>query len=230
MALFGEKYDDKVRVIKFGKSLELCGGTHVSNTTDVWHFIITGESAVASGIRRIEAITGHAAKAYFEERASAFKQVQRLLHQAQDPIAAIEKLQHDLSALNKQNQQLIREKASSLGARLKEEAEMVGDVRFVAAMVDLDAAAQKDLAFNMGQNLDDLFLIFGSSHNGKALLTCYISEALVTAKSLNAGAVVRELGKLIQGGGGGQAFFATAGGKKPEGLQQALIAARKMIA
>jgi len=230
MALFGEKYEDKVRMIKFGKSLELCGGTHVANTTDVWHFIITGESAVASGIRRIEAITGHAAKAFFEERAAAFNQVQRLLHQAQDPIAAIEKLQHDLSALNKQNQQLIREKANSLGTRLKESAEHVNGVRFIAAMVDLDAAAQKDLAFNLGQNVDDLFLIFGSSHEGKALLTCYISEGLVKSKSLNAGQVVRELGKLIQGGGGGQAFFATAGGKKPEGLEEALSAARKMIA
>ena len=97
-------------------------------------------------------------------------------------------------------------------------------------MVDLDAAAQKDLAFNLGQNVDDLFLIFGSSHEGKALLTCYISEGLVSRKSLNAGQVVRELGKLIQGGGGGQAFFATAGGKKPEGLEEALSAARKMIA
>jgi alanyl-tRNA synthetase len=230
MALFGEKYEDNVRMIKFGKSLELCGGTHVANTTDVWHFIITGESAVASGIRRIEAITGHAAKAFFEERAAAFKQVQRLLHQAQDPIAAIEKLQHDLSALNKQNQQLIREKANSLGTRLKEKAEQINGVRFIAAMVDLDAAAQKDLAFNLGQNVDDLFLIFGSSHEGKALLTCYISEGLVKSKSLNAGQVVRELGKLIQGGGGGQPFFATAGGKKPEGLEAALSAARKMIA
>ena len=230
MALFGEKYDDKVRMIKFGKSLELCGGTHVANTTDVWHFIITSEAAVASGIRRIEAITGHAAKAFFEERAAAFKQVQRLLHQAQDPIAAIEKLQQDLSALNKQNQQLIREKAQSLGARLRESAEMISGVRFISAMVDLDPAAQKDLAFSLGQNVDDLFLILGSSSDGKALLTCYISEALVKSKSLNAGAVVRELGKLIQGGGGGQPFFATAGGKKPEGLQEALSAARKMIA
>ncbi|MGB1136246.1 MAG: alanine--tRNA ligase [Flavobacteriaceae bacterium] len=229
MALFGEKYGDQVRMIKFGKSMELCGGTHVANTTDVWHFIITGESAVASGIRRVEAITGHAAKAFFEERAAAFKQVQRLLHQSQDPIAAIEKLQSDVAALSKQNQQLIREKAGQLGDQLKQSMESINGVNFIGAMVDIDAAAQKDLAFNMGQKIERLFLIFGSQHNEKALLTCYISEELVKEKSLNAGQVVRELGKLIQGGGGGQAFFATAGGKNPDGLEAALSAARKML-
>ena len=229
MALFGEKYDDQVRMIKFGKSMELCGGTHVANTTNVWHFIITGESAVASGIRRVEAITGHGAKAFFEERATAFKQVQRLLHQAEDPISAIEKLQSAVAALSKQNQQLIREKAGQLGDQLKQSMESINGVNFIGAMVDIDAAAQKDLAFNMGQKIERLFLIFGSQHNEKALLTCYISEDLVKEKSLNAGQVVRELGKLIQGGGGGQAFFATAGGKKPDGLKAALSAARKML-
>ena len=230
MALFGEKYGDQVRMIKFGKSQELCGGTHVPNTSDIWHFIITGESAVASGIRRIEAITGHASKAYFEERTESFKQVQRLLNQAQDPIAAIEKLQHEVSMLNKQNQQLIREKANNLALQLRERAEVINGIRFISAMVDLDAGAQKDLAFSLGQGVDDLFLIFGSSHQGKALLTCYISKELVSSKSLNAGGVVRELGTFIRGGGGGQAFFATAGGKYPEGLEEALSAARNMIA
>ena len=134
-----------------------------------------------------------------------------------------------MAALSKQNQQLIREKAGQLGDQLKQSMESINGVNFIGAMVDIDAAAQKDLAFNMGQKIERLFLIFGSQHNEKALLTCYISEDLVKEKSLNAGQVVRELGKLIQGGGGGQAFFATAGGKNPDGLEAALSAARKML-
>ena len=145
-------------------------------------------------------------------------------------MAPREKLQHEVSMLNKQNQQLIREKANNLALQLRERAEVINGIRFISAMVDLDAGAQKDLAFSLGQGVDDLFLIFGSSHQGKALLTCYISKELVSSKSLNAGGVVRELGTFIRGGGGGQAFFATAGGKYPEGLEEALSAARNMIA
>ncbi len=229
IALFGEKYGDRVRLIKFGKSLELCGGTHVRNTYDIWHFIITGESAVASGIRRIEAITNQSAKAFFKERSLAYANIQRLLQHTYDPISAIEKLQSDLTVLGKQKKELIREKANYLGKQLKESIDHINGVNFISAMLDLDSAAQKDLAFSLGQNTDRLFLIFGSEQNGKALLTCYISKSLVDEQSLNAVQIVRELGKFIEGGGGGQAFFATAGGKNPDGLQAALGAARQML-
>ena len=229
MALFGEKYGDTVRAIKFGKSMELCGGTHVANTNDVWHCIITSESAVASGIRRIEAITGDAAKQYFEERAEAFKKVQKMLNNTPDPISSIEKLQEENNELQKQLQQLLKDKAKNVKGDLKAEITPVNGVQFLAKEVDLDAGGMKDLAFELGGEVDNLFLLLGSAHDGKALLTCYISKDLASEKNLNAGQIVRELGKHIQGGGGGQPFFATAGGKNPEGIAAALEAAKDFI-
>ncbi|MAL58706.1 MAG: alanine--tRNA ligase [Flavobacteriaceae bacterium] len=229
LALFGEKYGDTVRAIKFGKSMELCGGTHVQNTNDVWHFIITSEGAVASGIRRIEAITGDAAKLYFEERAASFKQVQKLLNNTPDPVSAIEKLQEENNELQKQIQQLLKDKAKNLKGDLKAEVKEINGVHYLATEIDLDAAGQKDLAFELGNEVDKLFLLFGSATDGKALLTCYISKELVAEKNLNAGQIVRELGKYIQGGGGGQPFFATAGGKNPDGITEALKAAEDYL-
>ncbi|KAA3624331.1 MAG: alanine--tRNA ligase [Flavobacterium sp.] len=229
LALFGEKYGDTVRAIKFGNSMELCGGTHVTNTSDVWHFIITSESAVASGIRRIEAITGDAAKTYFVERSDAFKKVQKVLNNSKDPVSAIEKIQEENTALQKQIQQLQKDKAKGLKGNLKNELEEINGVQFLAKEVSLDAAGMKDLAFELGAEVENLFLLFGSNHEDKALLTCYISKDIVAAKNLNAGAIVRELGKHIQGGGGGQPFFATAGGKNPQGIKAALEAARAYL-
>lgn len=229
IALFGEKYGDAVRAIKFGKSMELCGGTHVANTSDVWHFIITSEGAVASGIRRIEAITGDAAKTYFEDRSKAFKEVQKLLNNTKDPVSSIEKLQEENNSLQKQLEELLKDKAKNIKGDLKSEIEVVNGVNFLAKEVDLDAGGLKDLAFELGGELDNLFILFGSKVGGKALLTCYISKELATERSLNAGQIVRELGKHIQGGGGGQPFFATAGGKHPDGVEKALEAAKDYI-
>ncbi len=229
LALFGEKYGDTVRAIRFGKSMELCGGTHVDSTSDIWHFIITSESAVASGIRRIEAITGDAAKRFFEERSEAFKQVQKSLNNTSDPVGSIAKLQEENQALQKQIQQLLKDKAANIKGDLKQEMEEVNGVNFLAKELDLDAAGMKDLAFELGGEVENLFVIFGSANGDKALLTCYISKELAASKELNAGTIVRELGKYIQGGGGGQPFFATAGGKNKEGIQDALAAAKNYL-
>ncbi|NNM22559.1 MAG: alanine--tRNA ligase [Flavobacteriaceae bacterium] len=222
IALFGEKYGDTVRAIRFGKSVELCGGTHVPSTSDIWHFIITSEGAVASGIRRIEAITGDAAKQYFMERSEALKEVQKALNNAKDPAAVIEKMQEENSALHKQVQQLLKEKAGNMKGDLKQKIESINGVNLITSAIDLDAASLKDLAFELGGEIDDLVVLFGSKNDGKAMLTCFISKELVESKGLNAGTIVRELGKFIDGGGGGQPFFATAGGKKPTGIPQAL--------
>ena len=229
IALFGEKYGDTVRTIRFGKSMELCGGTHVPNTNEVWHFIITSEGAVASGIRRIEAITGDAAKQYFVERSDAYKQVQQALNNAQQPVQAISKLQEEKEQLEQQVASLLKEKAQGLKGSLKKAVTTINGVNFLAEQIDLDAAGMKDLAYELGGELDDLFLIFGSEKEGKALLTCYISKELAAERELNAGTIVRELGKYIQGGGGGQPFFATAGGKHPEGISEALEKAKAYI-
>jgi alanyl-tRNA synthetase len=222
IALFGEKYGDSVRAIKFGKSMELCGGTHVLNTGDIWHFIITSEGAVASGIRRIEAITGDAAKQYFIDRSESFAALQKSLNNAQDPVKAVESLQEENNVLQKQIQQLLKEKAKDIKGELKNEVTQINGVNFLAKELDLDASGLKDLAFEFGNEFENLFILFGSQHDGKALLTCYISKDLAAERSLNAGQIVRELGKYIEGGGGGQPFFATAGGKKPEGIAEAL--------
>ena len=229
IALFGEKYGDSVRAIKFGKSMELCGGTHVPNTNNIWHFIITSEGAVASGIRRIEAITGDATKQYFIDRSEAFAALQKALNNAQDPVKAVESLQEENSALQKQIQQLLKDKAKNLKGELKAEIEAINGINFLAKEIDLDAGGMKDLAFEMGGETENLFLVFGAEHDGKALLACYISKELAADKNLDAGKIVRELGKYIQGGGGGQAFFATAGGKNPGGIDEALEKAQEFL-
>ncbi|WP_159021661.1 alanine--tRNA ligase [Formosa sp. L2A11] len=229
MALFGEKYGDTVRAIRFGKSIELCGGTHVQNTADLWHFKITSESAVASGIRRIEAITGDAVKDFYTDNSTIYFEMKELLNNAQEPIKALVHLQEENSSLKKQVEVLLKEKAQNVKGELKQEVETVNGIQFLAKQVDLDAAGIKDLSFELGGTLENAFLVFGTEQNGKALLSCYISKGLVESNKLNAGQVVRELGKYIQGGGGGQPFFATAGGKKPEGIAEALEAAKKYV-
>lgn len=222
IALFGEKYGDKVRAIRFGESMELCGGTHVQNTSDIWYFKILSEGAVAAGIRRIEAITSEAAKKYFEDQAAAYAEIRQTLKNPNDPIRALQNLQEENADLKRQVETLLREKAKNLKGDLKKEVQEINGVNFLAKQVDLDAGGIKDLSFQLGEEYNNLFLLFGTEQNGKALLSCYISKDLVKEKGLNAGKVVRDLGKYIQGGGGGQPFYATAGGKKPEGIQEAL--------
>ncbi|HNP67253.1 MAG TPA: alanine--tRNA ligase [Aequorivita sp.] len=229
IALFGEKYGDAVRAIKFGKSMELCGGTHVPNTNDIWHFIITSEGAVASGIRRIEAITGDAAKQYFIDRSESFAALQKALNNAQDPVKAVESLQEENSNLQKQIQQLLKDKAKNLKGDLKAEIQQINGINFLAKKIDLDAGGMKDLAFEMGGETENLFVVFGAENDGKALLACYISKELASEKNLDAGKIIRELGKYIQGGGGGQTFFATAGGKNPAGIEEALSKAKDFL-
>ena len=226
MALFGEKYGDTVRAIQFGKSIELCGGTHVRNTADIWHFKIVSEGAVAAGIRRIEAITNDAVKDFYEENNKAYFEMKDLLNNAQEPIKALQNLQAENSDLRKQIETLLKDKAKNIKEDLKSELTEINGIQFLAKKLDLDASGIKDLSFELGQQYTNLFLLFGAENDGKALLSCYISKELVQNKGLNAGTIVRELGKHIQGGGGGQPFFATAGGKNPNGIEEALKAAK----
>ena len=223
MALFGEKYGDKVRMIQFGESRELCGGTHVKNTGDIWFFKIVSEGAVAAGVRRIEAITNAGALKYFLEQERLLEGVKTSLKNPQDPIKAIASLQEENARLHKELEQLKREQAKQLKGELKSEFVAVGDVQCLTKRLDLDLATLKDLAFMLGEEVKDAFILFGAvQEDGKALLLCYINKELAKNKGLDAGKIVRELGKCIQGGGGGQPFFATAGGKKPEGIAEAL--------
>ena len=229
IALFGEKYGDTVRTIKFGGSMELCGGTHVENTKDIWHFILLHEGAVASGVRRIEAITGEFAKDFFISNSNKFKEIKKVLQNTKDPLKSIVTIQEENSDLKKQIQTLLKEKGKNLKTALKNEISEMNGVNFLAKLVDLDANGIKDISFELGGEFDNLFLLLGTNQNGKALLSCYISKGLVTSKNLDAGKIIRELGTYIQGGGGGQPFFATAGGKNPDGLSEALSKGKDYI-
>jgi alanyl-tRNA synthetase len=228
MALFGEKYGDTVRTIRFGQSIELCGGTHVSNTSEIWHFKIISEGAVASGIRRIEAITGDAVKKYFEDQTALLENVNNLLKQTQDPLKAIKTLQSENTVLKKELSSLSKLRSQVLKNELIGELKTISKINFIAKEVDLNAQEMKDLSFAMGEQLDKAILIFGSRKTGKPLLSCYISKFLVSNHKKDAGKVIRELGKYIQGGGGGQPFFSTAGGKNLDGISQAIKAAEKI--
>jgi alanyl-tRNA synthetase len=229
MALFGEKYGDAVRTIRFGKSMELCGGTHVKNTADIWHFKIKSEGAVASGIRRIEASTSDAVKEFYFENNKTLFEIKGLLNNTQDPLKAVEALQEENNTLKKQVEAFLKDKAKNVKGDLLNELSEINGIQFLAKKIDLDAGSIKDLSFEMGANKTNLFLLFATEQEGKALLSCYISKELVASKKLNAGTIVRELGKFIQGGGGGQPFFATAGGKNPAGITEALEKAKEYL-
>lgn len=229
MALFGEKYGDNVRAIKFGESMELCGGIHVKNTADIWYFKIISEGAVAAGIRRIEAITNEAVKTFFASQEKAMEEINAALKNPQDTLKAIVSLQDENAKLKKQLETLMKDKAKNLKSELAAELKEINGVQFLAKQVDLDANGAKDLTYELGNLGTNLFIVLATAEEGKPMLTCYISKELVTEKGLNAGQVVRELGKHIQGGGGGQPFFATAGGKNAAGIDAALTAAVEFI-
>ena len=229
MALFGEKYGDHVRMIQFGDSRELCGGTHVKNTGDIWFFKILSEGAVAAGIRRIEAITCGGAVKYFAEQEKLVDNIKTTLKNAQDPIKAIVHLQEENAQLHKELELLKKEQAKNLKVSLKNEFASINGVQCLIKQLDLDTTTLKDLAFQLGNEVENPFVLFGSAYEGKALLLCYIGKELAHDQGLDAGKIVRELGKYIHGGGGGQPFFATAGGKNPEGIAEALEKAQALI-
>ncbi|WP_418262181.1 alanine--tRNA ligase [Flavobacterium faecale] len=229
MALFGEKYGDNVRAIKFGNSMELCGGIHVKNTADIWHFKIVSEGAVAAGIRRIEAITGDAVKKFFASQEALLGEIKATLKNPQDAVKAVVSLQDENAKLKKQVEALLKDKAKNMKAELAQEIQELNGIQFLAKQVDLNPEGAKDLAYELGTLGTNLFLVLATADEGKPMLTCYISKELVAEKSLNAGQVVRELGKFIQGGGGGQPFFATAGGKNAGGIPDALTNAIEFV-
>ncbi len=229
IALFGEKYGDTVRTIRFGQSMELCGGTHVANTSEIWRFKITSESAVAAGIRRVEAITGDAVIKFFEDQSQTLQQLNSLLKGSQDIAKSVQQLQEENTFLKKELNDLQRLKSQVVAKEVLGEIKEVKGISFLAKEVDMEAPALKDLSFELGKNFDNLFLVLGATKGDKPIISCYISKALVSEKGMDAGKVVRELGKYIQGGGGGQPFFATAGGKNTAGITQALAEAINLI-
>ena len=168
------------------RSIELCGGTHVKNTGDIWHFKITSEGAVAAGIRRIEAITSDAVKDFYFKNNRALYEIKDLLNHPKEPVKAVASLQEENTQLKKQVESLLKDKAKNLKAELLNELIDLNGVKFLAKKVDLDAGGIKDLSFKMGENKDNVFLLLASEDNGKAILSCYISKELAFERNLNA--------------------------------------------
>ncbi|MHB8208334.1 alanine--tRNA ligase [Mucilaginibacter sp.] len=232
-ALFGEKYGDHVRVITFDDnfSKELCGGTHVKATGEIGFFKIISESAVAAGVRRIEAITCFNSLNYIQEQSKMVQDVKDLLKNPNDITKSIADLLEENNRLKKAQEKAVLQKASGLKQGLADKAQTINGINFIAERVELpNADAVKNLAYQIKDIVSDLFLVLAADIDGKPNLTVMLSENLVKEKGLNAGNIVRELAKEIQGGGGGQPFFATAGGKDVSGIDRALEKAKSFIA
>ncbi len=221
MALFGEKYGDRVRVIKFGDSVELCGGTHTPHTGEIGSLRIVSEGALAAGIRRIEAITSEAADQYVQDRLNALEQVSGLLKHPKDIAVAVQHLLEQHAALAKEVEKAAHERVARLQETILADAISVNGVRVVAKEVELDANGMRDLAFRLKDANPDLLLVLGARHDGKALLGVMAGQDLV-AKGMKATDIIKPLAAEIKGGGGGQPFYATAGGKDLDGLSRAL--------
>lgn len=223
IALFGEKYGDKVRVVQFGKSIEFCGGVHTSSTGRIGMFKIISEGSVAAGIRRVEAVTGEAYENMLYNLEDTMKSIRALFNNAKDLKATIEKFIEDNSALKHEVENLQIQKVEEAKVKLLETAQEKDGIKIVKAILPFTAQMAKDLAFKLQQACpESLFVALGSVEADKPMLTVMISQDVVAAHGLNAGQIVREAGKLIQGGGGGQAHFATAGGRNKDGLSVAL--------
>ncbi len=229
MALFGEKYEDVVRVIQYGSSVELCGGIHVKGTGSIGLVKIITEGSISAGVRRIEAVSGVKAEEYLSEKLRQIAQVQGLVNDV-DWVKGVERLVQEHQTLKKKVQQLEKIKLNGLKADLLSALEQRGEVRCLGQIVDVDSpAALKDLCFQLKNEVDNLFAVLGADLGGSTALAIVMSESLAKDRNLNAGHIIREAAKAIRGGGGGQAFFATAGGKHSGGLQEAIAIALKAV-
>ena len=231
-ALFGEKYGDFVRVIEFDReySMELCGGTHVANTSQIGFFKLISEGSVSAGVRRIEAITNERALLYIGEKLTLLNQISENLNNPKDILTAIQKIYADNDVLAKKLEAFENEKINQVKSQLIQSVNKIGDIHFISANLNLPSAdAAKQLCFQLKQEFANLVCVLGYVADEKPGLAIYIEENLVAEKGLDASSMVRECGKFIQGGGGGQKFFATAGGKDASGLDQAIAKAKEIL-
>lgn len=222
IALFGEKYGDKVRVVQFGSSVEFCGGCHAQSTGRIGMVRIVGESSVAAGVRRIEAITGRAVEELIDKQQDMISDIKALFNNVPDLSGAIQRAINENTELRRQLDEFNAQKALQYKKELIENAREMGGLKVISGVRPIDAQTAKDMAFQLrAQFTEKLVVIIGGIADGKPSLTVSFSDDLVAA-GLNAGKMVREAGRLIQGGGGGQPHFATAGGKNPDGLVAAV--------
>ncbi|MDD3567519.1 MAG: alanine--tRNA ligase, partial [Bacteroidales bacterium] len=230
IALFGEKYGDAVRVIRFGDSVELCGGTHVSATGNIGLFKIVSEGAISAGIRRIEAITAHKAEDFLYQQVDIIKNLKALMGNPPDLMMATEKLVNENAALKKQIEAFTKERVKNLKSSLISTATSKNGALVIAQKVDIDNAdALKDLAYQLRNEVKDLYLVLGAEINEKPMLTIMVAESIIESKDANASTIIREAAREMKGGGGGQPFYATAGGKDSQGLGKAIAKAVELF-
>ena len=231
IALFEEKYGDVVRVVIMDEnySVELCGGTHVKATGEIGYFKLIAESAVAAGVRRIEAITADNAENYLRNQIDTLRKVKELLNNPKDVVKGLETALEETAKLRKQLDAVMHEKAQQIKNELLTKVKAVNGVNLIVEQVDLPGDSVKNISFELKNQIDNLVCLIGSNVDGKPSLSLIIAENLVAEKSLNATNIIRDLAKEIQGGGGGQPFYATAGGKNAEGLKAAMEKGKSMF-
>jgi len=229
LALFGEKYGDHVRMIRFGESIELCGGTHVPATGQIGLFKIVSESAIAAGVRRIEAITGEKAEEFYHNQNELLNELKAILKNTTDPVKAAKNLLDENAELKSVIEKATAEKVNNIYHQLSEQYKQYENYRLITAKLSIDPNAVRDLTFRLLHGTEDLIVIIGSAYEGKPLLTIAVAEPLVKSKGINASTIIKELAKEIKGGGGGQPHYATAGGKDASGLDNALNKAISLL-
>ena len=231
-ATFGEKYGDFVRVITFDPtfSVELCGGTHVLATGEIGMFKFVAESSVSAGVRRVEAYTGEKALSVINEQLSVISEIKELFKGQSDLVKAVKALQEERNALSKKIEILENEKLQEVKKRLFAKIISVGDINMIAEVVEVPSAdALKQLAYELKAKIGDLYCVLGAEVNGKPQLAVMIAENLIESRKLNAGQIIKEIAKEIKGGGGGQPFFATAGGNDVSGLKNAVEKGKSFV-
>lgn len=232
MALFGEKYGDVVRVVEFDKnySIELCGGTHVKATGQIGYFKIISESAVAAGIRRIEAVTSIKAEEFFDNQTAILNEVKALLKNNKDVVKSLSNLVEENNDLQKQLQSLLREKAQGIKQELLSKVQHKNGLNVIIEKISFDSAEEiKNILFEIRNQVENCICIIGAEVKGKPSISVIIDDNLVKDKNLNAGTIIKDLAKEINGGGGGQPFYAQAGGSKLEGLNTAMEKAKTLF-
>ena len=229
MALFGEKYGEKVRVVQFDRSVELCGGIHVNETSEIGMFKIISEGAVAAGIRRIEAITGKEAEKHFIDKAFKLEEVSIALKNPKDIIKTVKDLLLKNQQLNKEIELLNKEKAQGIKESLKKKIIKIKDVNFLGEKINANSSSVKDILFQLKSENENFLGVIGNVDKQKCGISIIISDKLIEEKTWNASKMIKEVSSFINGGGGGQAFYATAGGKNKEGINKAIEEIRKKI-
>jgi alanyl-tRNA synthetase len=230
MALFGEKYGERVRVVEFGESVELCGGIHVKNTGTIGFFKIISEGAIAAGIRRIEAVTALKAEEYINDKLNIIEEISSLVKSTGNLTESVEKLVSENSAMKKKIEKFQTETVAAGLVGFIDKAIFINNIKFVSGQLDIDSPdALKQAAYQVRNTSENTVFVIGSAINEKASIIVLVSDDLVKERNINAVTIIREIAGEISGSGGGQPFLATAGGKNPEGIKNALKKAENYL-